>query len=230
MKPVISFRTNRTIVLVASAVLLFSAGPIAAQVTAPGNGKALPDSAQNAPPFQQSGGGGGGGGGTPPGGDFNALLNGVYIYSGPASCVFSSVGFNQNFQPIGGGFFNSYMVNGTRTFNGNGTGTMNANSLAVSGSGASSNTFSGDFTYQLNSDLTITIWGGTSTSTNTQTQQVGLLANVPELRGRVSEDLSTIAVMHYEPRVEEIQTASGVTTGYRICTRGRTLTRLQRAQ
>jgi len=95
MKPLSLFRTNRSIVSLASAALLFSAGPLAAQVTTPGTGKALPDSAQNAPPFQQSGGGGGGG--LPPAGNFNHLLDGVYIYSGPASCVFSATGFKREF-------------------------------------------------------------------------------------------------------------------------------------
>jgi len=41
-----------------SLVLLIGATPAAAQVRAPGNEKALPESAQKAPPFQQSDGGG----------------------------------------------------------------------------------------------------------------------------------------------------------------------------
>lgn len=224
MKQATWLHKTRTLVSLASAALLFSAGPIAAQVSAPGNGKALPDSAQKAPPFQ---GGGSGGGVNPPGGDYNALLTGIYIYSGPAACLFSQSGFNANLQPLGFAFVQTYTVNGTLTFNGDGTGSVDATSVSVNQFAAGSVTFQVNFTYQVNPDLTITINDLASTATNVQTGEISSITESAPLEGRVSEDLRTIHVMHYVPKAEKITNLTTNTIGYRICARERTFTRFK---
>lgn len=222
MKQASLFGKTRTIVSLASAILLFSAGPLVAQVSAPGNDRDLPSSAQKAPPFQ------GGGGGT-----FNPLLEGDYIYSGPATCLFSSLGFSNNFQPIyfqppntyGNVFVQTYMVNGKATFDGNGNGTLNANSLAVNPGGIGGGTFHIDFTYQLNPYLTITLQDLDSIATNPQGQQSSVTGPA-QLQGRVSADMRTIKVMHYAPSVETITNLATGAKTYRVCTRERTFTRI----
>lgn len=163
--------------------------------------------------------------------DFNRLLEGDYIYSGPSSCVFSPAGFNAAHQPLGQSFVNTYMANGIRTFNGDGTGTMNARAVAVSPGGASSNVFSGDFTYELAADLSIVITSlqSTSTSVTPQAGVVSSVTDVPLMKGRVSEDLSTIVVMQ-DPGVELLRTAEGVVMNQRICARERTLVRVKRGR
>ena len=228
MKPMSSFHLNRTIVSLASAVILLSAGSVAAQVTTPG-GKALPDSAQNAPPFQ-----GGGDGGTPIGN--NALLDGEYTYTGSATCVGAQAGFNPGtFQPNPGAFtvVNSFTVNGTRTFNGDGTGTLTLKSVSVNQFGASAvETVNAPFLYNVAPDLTITITSQPSLSTQTAGTAVGstsILSNVPPMTGRITEDLSTIALSHPLPGIETITPTVG-TPFYRICARERILHRVKRAQ
>lgn len=238
MKPVSLFCANRTIVSLASAVLVLSAGPLAAQVTAPGNGKALPDSAQNAPPFQGGGGG-----------DFNALLKGEYIYSGgSANCVFAPFGggFNSNLQPVDGfgnlvqGFTSSNSVNGVRVFNGDGTGYFKGRSVSIGAGGAGALTFEGKFTYVLGSDHSITIYSdGDSTGESLIGNPANIgkfaLSNVPPLVGRVSEDLEHIVVLSSLSLTEAVEVSTQfddngnvIRISSRICYRDRSMTKLKR--
>lgn len=235
MKPVNSFGINRTIVAAASAVLLASAGPLAAQVTTPG-GKPLPDSAQKAPPFQGGGG------------NFNALLKGEYIYSGgSATCIHPPFrgGFDKNLQVIdanglptqGGTSHNS--VNGIRVFNGDGTGSFKGRSVSTGTGGASVIYFGGDFTYEVAPDLTITIRGGDSSGEvvigNPRLGRTFELSGVPPFAGYISEDLEEIHVLTSlsEKEAVEVMTSydeNGNEMGQspRICYRDRSMRKLKR--
>jgi len=77
--------------------------------------------------------------------------------------------------------------------------------------------------------MTITLISQPSIATQTAGSAVGVtstLMNVPPMTGRVSEDLSIIALSHPMPGVETVTPSVGSTI-YRVCWRERVLNRVK---
>src|SRR6266436_938177 len=70
--------------------------------------------------------------------DFDKLLHGEYMVTGFASCITSFTGFNpttlQAIPPVlgqPGAYFQSFDIQGARTFNGDGTGSASGRNISV---------------------------------------------------------------------------------------------------
>src|SRR6267142_2418247 len=187
-------------------------------------------------------------------------LRGQYSFTGTAMCLSSSTGFRTDFElvtlivspppppPAVGTMLtpSSNSISGVRTFNGNGTGSVvptvhNINyptqfpgGASFSSGVATVSTLQANFTYVVNSDLTIVIddeptngviikggnrvgWGVSS-------------LNVPKFVGHISKDWRTIQVMQEDMVVEQsvLNSPPGVTPVQqfvtdRVCHRERTL-------
>jgi hypothetical protein len=174
--------------------------------------------------------------------DFNKLLDGEYMVTGFASCINSFNGFNANLQANPpapgqpGPFFQSFDIQGARTFNGDGTGSASGRNISVfppnqfAGASASESEFSGNFTYEVHPDLTITIVQGPLSGSNTAGGAAGqtfTVTGIPNFSGRISEDLQTIIITHAAPGIETLTPSAGLAR-QRICARSRTLTRVKR--
>ncbi len=202
MKPARSLRIHHSIVSFASAVLLVSAGPVAAQGSAPGRDfNKLLD------------------------GEY------TYTGSGACISSSSGFNDKFQPTELGTGSVHSFSVNGTRKFNGDGTGVLNLVSVSVNqGAGSALETVDAPFTYTVDSNLNITVISGPSNSRSTAgpvAGSTGILTGVPPMTGRVSEDLSTITLSHPLPGVETITPSVGEPI-YRVCWRQRVLHRVKR--
>jgi len=180
------------------------------------------------------------GSGPAEGKNFNHLLRGDYAFSGEATCLVSTAGFNTtNLTPLGQSFVFSFSVQGVRTFNADGTGHVTARVVRIThpspifpGS-ASSTDFEADFTYEVAPDLTFTV----ETSILTGTILTGLfknqtitIANFPKFSGRISQDHRTLTLAHDEPTIETQTRFVGnvlQSTEQRICHRSRILLELK---
>ncbi len=175
--------------------------------------------------------------------DFDKLLHGEYMVTGFASCITSFTGFNpttlQAIPPVlgqPGAYFQSFDIQGARTFNGDGTGNASGRNISVFppnqivGAQAGESVFTGHFTYEVHPDLTITIVQGPLTGSNTAGGAAGqtfVVTGIPNFSGRISEDLQTIIITHAAPGIETFTPSVGPAR-QRICTRQRTLTRVKR--
>jgi hypothetical protein len=171
--------------------------------------------------------------------DFNKLLQGEYMVTGSSSCIVSHSGFDTAtltpHPPAGRPLFvQNFNVHGARTFNGDGTGTSWGRNISiftpnqVFPGGAGASIFTGDFTYEVHPDLTITIHQGPLSGRNLAGSGAGqtfTVTNIPPLEGRISEDLQTINVAHFIPGVEIL--TQGIERP-RVCYRERTFTRVKR--
>ena len=176
--------------------------------------------------------------------DFNKLVEGEYMATGASGCLNGFNGFNattlQPNLPAPGqphAFFQSFDVQGVRTFNGDGTGSSSGTNISITApnafnilGNAGSSQFTGDFTYQVNPDLTIVINQGPLSGVNLTGGAAGqtfAVSGIPAFTGRVSEDLGTIILHHSVPGLETFTPSAGLVR-QRVCYRERILKRVKR--
>lgn len=174
------------------------------------------------------------------GGALADSLKGTYGYSGSTGCLFSSGGFNGNFQPNPGStvWFSSSSDEGIRTFNGNGTGTFTNRNTSVTPpptpptaflASASSSESSASFTYKV-ADDTFTSQNVKGTDKGTvlsgpRKGQTFTVEFIPEATGLISANGRTLTTSILSPGVE-IVTYSNGDIHHRICHRSRVYTKL----
>jgi hypothetical protein len=182
---------------------------------------------------------------SPPAGPGNPQrLRGDYAFGGSSVCLVSPDGFDANLQPVGAPHpfprVLAFSVEGIRTFNGDGTGFATARVVSVSlpftvpqdppphvynrGSAASVD-FQMAFTYEVSSDLEVTIhtpaFAG-AILTGPRAGQTETISNLPDFHGHVSQNASQLTLDHLAPGVETATFSNG-DVQYRICTRARIL-------
>ena len=162
--------------------------------------------------------------------DFNQLLRGDYAFTGEAFCVISPSGFT-NFTPNGEAFFRPFSIQGTRTFGGDGTGTVVFKLVGIrigdEQINANSAEGSGDFTYTVAPDRSVTIDQGPVTTTGVAGPGAGSVSVLTGVKfsGQLSSDGKTLIFSTEGPSVE---TSTGTnpdgspSVRYQICTRART--------
>ena len=183
--------------------------------------------------------------------DFNQLLRGDYAFSGEATCLVSSGGFNTNLTPVGPPVpfphVESFSVQGVRTFKGDGTGSVVVRVVNISHpfavpspvvvpytpffnrGGVGTADVEATFNYEVAPDLTFTVETLTLTGSidrGTRAGQTFTVTNFPQFTGRISQDHRTLTVAHVlldsEPAVET-HTFSNGDVDKRICHRSRIL-------
>ena len=176
--------------------------------------------------------------------DLTRLLAGEYMQLGYASCIIAPPG--ASFNPVTlaapqGSTVSTFTLQGTRIFNGDGTGqdsgvaaSLNLPNASGFTGGAFSTSFSGPFTYTVDDALNITMIQAPFYSTALSGPGIGtatLVSDVPPLKGKISEDLTTITFQHETPGIETISGPgpnNTTITRQRICVRERTATRVKR--
>ncbi len=177
------------------------------------------------------------------------LLKGQFAFSGDAVCVNSPAiitptsytppgGFDANLTPIGVSNIISFSIQGVRTFNGDGTGSVTARTVSVghgpTNTSTSANDISGDFTYSLAADGTLTIDQGPIDSVfvaGPRTGQQNRVSGIPTFIGRTSFDRNALTFATFNPGVETITRlvpAPELVEAVRICHRARIGNRLSR--
>jgi hypothetical protein len=164
-------------------------------------------------------------------------LNGTYGFTSSESCLVSALGFNSEFEAVGGSVWSSSSVNeGFRTFDGKGGGTVQGKGTGSTVPptpgfvpGASSSEFTFSFTYMVSDDVWTTegvagTYKGT-VLTGTRAGQTFTITGGPTPTGLMPADGKTLTLATVDPRVEVIAYSNG--NSYpRICHRTQVLIKL----
>ena len=172
-------------------------------------------------------------------------LKGDFAFSGSGVCIISPAIFFPTYQPPAGfsadlrplGFTNviTFSAQGVRTFNGDGTGSVTARLVTVPISGAASaNDVSGQFTYSVAADRTLTIDDGPFHSVPVAGPGVGqqqMVSDFPTYIGRLSSDGRSLTFATFNPGVEVVTRlvpAPELVAQVRICHRASNAIRISR--
>ncbi len=174
------------------------------------------------------------------GGALADSLKGTYGFVGSSACLFSSLGFNANHQPLAGStvWSSSSSDEGIRTFNGNATGTFTDRTTSVNPpptpptafpASASSSESSASFTYTVGDDtFTQQNVPGTDKGkvlTGPRAGQTFTVEGIPPATGLISANGRTLTTSILTPGVETITYSNG-DVHHRICHRSRVLIKL----
>jgi hypothetical protein len=177
--------------------------------------------------------------------DFEKLLKGDYAFTGEATCLISTGGFDADLTPVNAPApfpqMLSFSIQGVRTFNGDGTGKTVARAVSIahpfalpgtatsapffSRGGANSADLQGDFTYTVSPDRKFTITTPVvhaNILTGTRAGQTQTITHVPLFTGYISEDGASLTLAHEDPTVEDHLFSNG-DFSQRICHRSRIL-------
>jgi hypothetical protein len=171
------------------------------------------------------------------------LLKGDFAFTYTAGCVNSQAvyapqyvapaGFAPNLIPIGPAGVYTQSFQGVRTFNGDGTGSMTARIVTV-GTAPSANDHSGQFTYSVLADGTLTIDEGPFHVVYVAGFRLGQqlrITNLPTSVGRLSSDGNSFTFASFFPAVETVTRtvpAPEVLDALRICHRAGNAIRISR--
>jgi len=178
-------------------------------------------------------------------------LRGDFAFSGGANCLVSPApaggtpaGFTANLVPVRGpgipaAFALSFSIQGVRTFNGDGTGSVVARAVAArepgngpgtNPGGVQANDLSGQFTYSVAADGTLTLDQGPVDSVTVAGSQTGehkRFSDIPTFIGRLSKDRDSMTFATFDPGVETVTNLdTGLVESVRICHRERTAIRI----
>jgi hypothetical protein len=173
------------------------------------------------------------------------MLKGDFAFTTSAACVVSPASFFPTYQPpagfspalvpLGPSFVFTNSFQGVRTFNGDGTGSVTARVVTVPISGAASaNDVSGQFTYSVAADRTLTIDDGPFHSVPVAGPGVGqqqMVSNFPTYIGRLSSDGRSLTFATFNPGVEVVTMlvpAPELVASARICHRASNGVRISR--
>jgi hypothetical protein len=145
------------------------------------------------------------------------MLKGDFAFTSSVVCVLSPAiitptsytppaGFSPALVPLGFSFVITFGAQGVRTFNGDGTGSFTQRAVSLGNPGAASATDnSGQFTYSVAADRTLTIDDGPIQGVFVAGPRVGQqvsASNIPTLIGRVSSDGRSLTFASFNPGVE----------------------------
>jgi hypothetical protein len=146
------------------------------------------------------------------------MLKGRFAFTASAVCVTSSAifspayqppaGFSADLRPLGPTGVLTLSAQGVRTFNGDGTGSTTVRNVTLGNPGpATAVDSSGQFTYSVATDRTVTIDDGPLHGVFVAGPQVGgesSVSNIPTFVGRVSSDGRSLTFATFNPGVETI--------------------------
>jgi hypothetical protein len=154
------------------------------------------------------------------------LLKGEYSQAGNDSCVYSSLGFNTNFQPVSGSTVSTSQASyeGTETLDGDGNAVLNQTNVSVAASGAISSIGTLQLTITMKADgsfIQKVVSASGTVLTGPRAGQTYTLLNAADQMGRISLNGDSFTLATFTPTVETVVYSNGA-MAQRICQRSRT--------